>query len=215
MNLNALYGSKKNAILMKYLISLIFLSCFLFGNHNTTGNTGFSIKDSIIHQANDTIIDSTQKHIDSSIDSLVPETDSIIDSSQMKSDTTTDSSQVRLNDSLQPLLNALERVRNLTNKKKKDTTLSEKVDTTWNLSRLNDFIKQDTLDLLSDTIKNSLKNVLWHYNYPPVDSSISLLKKHMQSDTLFQQNKDSLKIRNVASLRRVIENLIKETEKVP
>jgi len=200
---------------MKYLISLIFLSCFLFGNHYTTANSGISIKDSIIHQTNDTIIDSTQQSagVDSLIDSSQLKSDTIIDSSKLQYDATVDSLKLRLEDSTQQLLNAVERVRNLTDTLGKDSSLLEKADTTWNISKLRDFIEQDTLNILSDTIKNSLKNVLWHYNYPPVDSSISLLKKHMQSDTLFRQIQNSLKIKNIDSLKRVIENLIKETEK--
>ncbi len=198
---------------MKHLISLTLLLCFLFGNHNTTGNTGISINDSIIHQTNDTIIDSTQQTIDSIAESSQLKSDTISDSSKLKSDTIIDSLQLRLIDSTLQMLNAVEQVNKLADTLKKDTSLPAKADTTWNLSRLSDFIEQDTLNLLSDAFKSSLKNVLWHFNYPPVDSSITMLKKQMQSDTLFQQIRDSLEIKNIDSLRVVIENLIKQTEK--
>jgi len=198
---------------MRHIISIIFLTCFLLGYNNTAGNTGISINDSIIHRTNDTIIDSPQQTIDSIADSSQLKSDTIIDSSKRKSDTIIDSLKLRLQDSSQQLLNAIEQVRNLADTLGKDTSITEKADTTWTLSRLSDFIEQDTLNFLSDTFKSSLKNVLWHFNYPPVDSSISLIKKHMQSDTLFQQIQDSLEIKNIDSLRSVIENLIKKTEK--
>ena len=145
---------------MKQVISTIFFSLFLLGYLNSTGNTGISINDSIIHQTNDTIIDSTQQTIDSTADASQQKSDTIIDSSKLKYDATADSLRIRFKDSTQQLLNALGRVRNLTDTLGKDTSLLEKADTTWNLSKLSDFIEKDTLDLLSDTIKSSLKNVL-------------------------------------------------------
>ena len=198
---------------MKQVISIIFFSSFLLGYLNSIGNTDISINDSIIHQTNDTIVDSTQQTIHSTADSSQLISDTIIDPSKLKFDTIIDSLQLRFKDSTQQLLNAVEQVNILADTLKKDTSLSEKADTTWNLSRLSNFIEQDTLNLLSDTFKSSLRNVLWHFNYPPVDSSISLIKKQMQSDTLFHPIRDSLEIKNIDSLRVLIENLIKGTEK--
>ena len=98
---------------------------------------------------------------------------------------------------------------------KADTSLVEQTDTTDNLTFLQNLIQQDTLNILNDTLHAPLKNILWHYQHPPIDSSIAFIKSYLIQDSMERKIQDSTLRVIRDSLNSAIKTLVEKTEKTP
>jgi len=98
---------------------------------------------------------------------------------------------------------------------KADTSLIRQTDTTDNLTFIQNLLQQDTLHILNDTLYAPLKNILWYYQHPPLDSSVAFVKNYLLKDSVKRKIQDSTLRVITDSLNNGIKHLIKKTQKAP
>lgn len=65
---------------------------------------------------------------------------------------------------------------------------------------------------INDTLRNPLRNMLWHYDHEPIEISTTLVKKYLARDSLLRQIRDSSDISLNDTLSDIITSLISQTE---
>jgi hypothetical protein len=188
------YFQLKITYKMKPVISFLVLFCLLSGYQKTHGNVSPLPHNNITYQSADTIRDTSR----------ITQRDTIVDSTFLKG---------KNKEEIRVILNTLNQVFGIESFSQKDTIPLSKIDTATRLSILKKFIQQDSVNNLYDTIRPPLKNLLWHSEHPPLDSSIAFLQKYFQQDTIIKQIKDTAKFRIIDSLYSITQKLIQTTRK--
>ena len=177
---------------MKYAIPFLMLFFLLSINQKTNGNKAF-LEHTFINYSADTTRDTTR---------LTPN-DTIIDTARREIN----------KEEVREFLNTINQVFGISPILKKDTSVLAQPDTTTRMGILNKFIQQDSIRTLYDTIKAPLKNLLWHAEHPPLDSSVAFLKRYFKQDTIIKQLKDSIRFRKIDSIHSIVQELIQTTGK--
>ncbi len=177
---------------MKYAISFILLLCSFSTHLETKGNKASLQHNFVKHHSIDTIRDTSKINSENAIiDTLKPEE----------------------NKELLQIFRTLNQAIGIYPIQETDTSLLAEQDTFTRKEILKNFIQQDSLETLYDTIKEPVKNLLWHAEHPPLDSSIAFLKSFFKKDTIVQQLKDTTKFRQIDSIHSIVQKLIQTTGK--